>query len=166
VNNITESLFIDDSLINSHPRFPTLTENIKLRRKEKVNIQVPIFKDTNTKYVATNEEPYPGFIYMDAMGFGMGSTCLQTTFSAKDLSHARRLYDQMAVISPLFLALTAGSPVFKGKLANTDTRWDIISASVDCRNANERNASHKDYIPKSRYGSISQYISDEKRNLE
>ena len=72
----------------------------------------------------------------------------------------------MAVLSPLFLALTAGSPVFKGKLANTDTRWDIISASVDCRNENERNVNHKDYIPKSRYSSISQYISDEKRNLE
>jgi len=33
----------------------------------------------------------------------------------------------------LFLALTAASPIFKGKIADIDARWDVISASVDDR---------------------------------
>lgn len=32
INKVTKSLFIDDRLINPHPRFPTLTENIRTRR--------------------------------------------------------------------------------------------------------------------------------------
>ena len=39
------------------------------------------------------------------------------------------------------MALTAGSPVFRGKLVDTDTRWDVISASVDCRTPIERGIS-------------------------
>ncbi|EGR31102.1 hypothetical protein IMG5_117750 [Ichthyophthirius multifiliis] len=167
MNDITQSLFIDDRIINQHPRFITLTQNIRQRRKEKVQIKVPIFPDINTSLdISSQEEPFPGFIYMDAMAFGMGSSCLQTTFSAKNLSHARVLYDQLAIISPLFLALTAGSPIFKGKLANVDTRWDIIAASVDCRTPEERDKQSKSYIPKSRYGSISLFISEEQRNLQ
>ncbi len=44
----------------------------------------------------------------------------------------------MAVIQ---MALTAGSPVFHGKLVDTDTRWDVISSSVDCRTPAERGLS-------------------------
>lgn len=71
----------------------------------------------------------------------------------------------MAVMSPLFLAMTASSPIFRGMIASVDTRWDIISSSVDCRTAEERDPSSKKYIPKSRYDSISYFISEEKRNL-
>jgi len=39
----------------------------------------------------------------------------------------------MAVLTPIFLALTAGSAIFKGKLADIDTRWQVIEQSVDCR---------------------------------
>jgi glutamate--cysteine ligase catalytic subunit len=70
---------------------------------------------------------------MDAMAFGMGMCCLQTTYLTKNIRHARYLYDQLAVISPLFLALSAGTPIAKGKLLGTDTRWEIISAAVDDR---------------------------------
>jgi glutamate--cysteine ligase catalytic subunit len=44
----------------------------------------------------------------------------------------------MAILAPIFLALTAGSPVFKGKLADIDTRWQVIADSVDCRTVEER----------------------------
>lgn len=37
-NEVTKSLFIDDRIITDHPRFPTLTKNIRTRRGEKVNI--------------------------------------------------------------------------------------------------------------------------------
>jgi glutamate--cysteine ligase catalytic subunit len=70
---------------------------------------------------------------MDAMAFGMGMSCLQCTFSTRNISHARSLYDQLHVLSPLFLALTAGTPICKGKLSNWDVRWNILSDSVDDR---------------------------------
>jgi len=70
---------------------------------------------------------------MDAMAFGMGNSCLQCTFSTLNMSHARYLYDQLNVISPIFLALTAGTPFYKGKVSNWDVRWNIIGASVDDR---------------------------------
>lgn len=93
-NDVTKSHFIDDRIINPHPRFPTLSQNIRMRRGEKVEILVPLFNDTNTNMNEINEtNPVAGFIYMDAMAFGMGSSCIQTTFSARNLSHARRLYD-------------------------------------------------------------------------
>ena len=66
----------------------------------------------------------------------------------------------MAIISPIFLALSAASPIFKGKLADVDTRWDAICQSVDDRSAEERDPKSEKYIPKSRYNSISKYISD------
>jgi len=43
------------------------------------------------------------------------------------------MYDSLAILSPLFLAFSASSPVFNGVLADTDTRWSVISQSVDCR---------------------------------
>ena len=79
-NAITQSLFIDDRIINKHPRFPTLTRNIRERRGEKVSIKVPLFIDKNTKTDVTEFDPFPGFIYMDAMAFGMGSSCVQSNF--------------------------------------------------------------------------------------
>merc|ERR1719277_625992 len=39
---------VPDACINPHPRFGTLTANIRSRRGSKVDIQVPIFKDTET----------------------------------------------------------------------------------------------------------------------
>jgi len=32
--------------------------------------------DKNTSTEITEDEPYPGFIHMDAMAFGMGNCCL------------------------------------------------------------------------------------------
>ena len=48
--NFYRSLFFPDEAINgSHPRFKTLTQNIRERRGEKITINVPIFPDTNTQ---------------------------------------------------------------------------------------------------------------------
>jgi hypothetical protein len=44
----TESDYIGDGIINPHPRFGTLTANIRQRRGSKVNIRVPLFRDINT----------------------------------------------------------------------------------------------------------------------
>eukprot|EP00522_Entomoneis_paludosa_P000635 CAMPEP_0172473156 /NCGR_PEP_ID=MMETSP1065-20121228/68711_1 /TAXON_ID=265537 /ORGANISM="Amphiprora paludosa, Strain CCMP125" /LENGTH=961 /DNA_ID=CAMNT_0013231325 /DNA_START=177 /DNA_END=3062 /DNA_ORIENTATION=+ len=109
-------------------------------------------------------------IHMDAMAFGMGCCCLQVTFQGKDIDESRFMYDQLAVMAPILMALTASTPILKGRLADTDARWGVISESVDCRTPAERgrndpNAPHPELnaqgrrrIYKSRYDSISTYI--------
>lgn len=137
-NPFSKSIFTHDIIINKHPRFSTLTKNIRERRGEKVNIKIPLYIDEFTKIEKTEEEPYPGFIYLDSMAFGMGNCCLQTTFSTRDIDHARFFYDQMGIFAPYVLPLTAGSPIFKGKLADTDSRWQSIVQCVDDRTIEER----------------------------
>lgn len=121
---------------------------------------------------------------------------MQTTFQAKDITEARKLYDQFGVLTPIFvrvspsspsqhlpfcplfsdtafltlcsprqqLALTASAPIFRGYLADTDVRWNVISSSVDDRTEEERGlkplSSDRFVINKSRYASFSLYISD------
>jgi len=48
------------------------------------------------------------------------------------------MYDQLGVLAPIMMALTAASPIFRGRLADTDARWDVIAASVDDRTDEER----------------------------
>jgi hypothetical protein len=52
-------------------------KSIRERRGEKVKILIPVYPDKNTNMtLATDDEPFPGYIYMDAMHFGMGCSCL------------------------------------------------------------------------------------------
>uniref|UniRef100_A0A8D2B731 Glutamate--cysteine ligase n=1 Tax=Sciurus vulgaris TaxID=55149 RepID=A0A8D2B731_SCIVU len=153
--------------------FPsTLTRNIRHRRGEKVVINVPIFKDKNTPspFIETFPEDdeaakasKPDHIYMDAMGFGMGNCCLQVTFQACSISEARYLYDQLATICPIVMALSAASPFYRGYVSDIDCRWGVISASVDDRTREERGLEplkKNNYrISKSRYDSIDSYLS-------
>lgn len=73
--------FPDEAIFPGHPRFKTLTRNIRQRRGEKVNIRLNVFKDENTK-IPVDGAPadQPDAVHMDAMGFGMGCCCLQLTF--------------------------------------------------------------------------------------
>ena len=64
----------------------------------------------------------PGHVYMDAMGFGMGLSCLQITFQACCLEEAETLYDQLAPLCPIMLALTAATPFARGYLTDVDCR--------------------------------------------
>ena len=43
-------------------------------------------------------------IYMDAMGFGMGCSCLQLTFQSCNIAEARRLYDALVPVAPLMVS--------------------------------------------------------------
>jgi glutamate--cysteine ligase catalytic subunit len=66
----------------------------------------------------------------------------------------------MLPFTPLMAALSASSPIYKGKLSNIDLRWEVISQSVDCRTAEERDSANEKYIPKSRYSTMNHYISN------
>ncbi|KAG7737419.1 hypothetical protein KL929_003115 [Ogataea haglerorum] len=189
----SKSLFLPDEIINRHFRFPTLTANIRRRRDQKVSINIPLFKDEKTVasgidpsiprrnlFPHHDEEPFlgaakEGHIYMDSMGFGMGSSCLQVTMQAPDMAHARFLYDSLVNIAPLMLAVTAAAPIFRGHLADQDVRWNVIAGAVDDRTPYERGEpplkGHKERgntldtaelmrIPKSRYDSVDQYLGD------
>ncbi|XP_044726614.1 glutamate--cysteine ligase [Chrysoperla carnea] len=165
----TRSLFFPDEVIYpGHPRFKTLSRNIRERRGEKVAINLPIFPDENTKIPVDESYKHsdaakPDHVYMDAMGFGMGCCCLQLTFQACNITEARTLYDQLTPLCPIMLALTAASPVHRGFLTDVDCRWNVISSSVDCRTAEERGLqplkNNKFVINKSRYDSIDSYLS-------
>ncbi len=72
-----------------------------------------VFKDSSTPSPFVEEFPTadecaqrnarPDHIYMDCMGFGMGCSCLQVTFQGCDITEARLLYDQLAVICPIMV---------------------------------------------------------------
>lgn len=61
------------------------------------------------------------------------------------------------------LALTAGASVFRGLLADIDCRWDVIAQAVDDRTREELGEeplkNSRFVIPKSRYETISTYLS-------
>lgn len=52
---------------------------------------------------AKNGAALPNHIYMDAMGFGMGASCLQITFQAWNLDEARRVYDALVPVGPIMV---------------------------------------------------------------
>jgi glutamate--cysteine ligase catalytic subunit len=158
-NLYTRSQFTIDGTENPHPRFSGLAKSIRERRGEKVRILVPLYEDVNTDMTSDTEE-YPGYIYMDSMHFGMGCSCLQVTFESQSLNHARYLHDMLLPFTPLLAALSQASPIFKGKMADIDLRWTVISQSVDCRTEEERDPESPNFIPKSRYSSMSHYISN------
>ncbi|CAF0782918.1 unnamed protein product [Adineta ricciae] len=171
------SLFFPDEVIfPDHPRFKTLTRNIRMRRKSKVALNVPIFIDENTPRPfiedlsvygddggASDSAAVEDHIYLDAMGLGMGCCCLQVTFQAQSIDEARFLYDQLTPLTPIILALSATSPIWRGYLTEIDCRWNVLCAMVDDRTAEERGfeplKNERFRIPKSRYSSVDCYIS-------
>ncbi|KAG8735686.1 hypothetical protein FRC10_010275 [Ceratobasidium sp. 414] len=182
----SHSLFLPEEVTNPHARFPTLTANIRRRRGSKVAINVPIYFDTNTPrpfidptipwdrniypedHEARDGAAKPDHIYMDAMGFGMGCCCLQITFQACNVAEARTVYDALVPVAPILMALTASSPAYRGYLSDVDCRWDVISGAVDDRTEEERGLKplkeNKYVIPKSRYGSVDMYLSEDYNN--
>jgi glutamate--cysteine ligase catalytic subunit len=159
-NPISQSDLVSDAAINPHPRFATLTQNIRQRRGSKVDIRIPIDSHPDdpapaspsfacktraagtevtttaltTGVPAIAEES----IHLDAMAFGMGCCCLQLTMQTHNEAQSRYLHDQLAVLSPLLHALSASTPIVHGRLVGTDTRWDIIKQAVDDRTPAER----------------------------
>eukprot|EP00549_Striatella_unipunctata_P000406 CAMPEP_0118689790 /NCGR_PEP_ID=MMETSP0800-20121206/9691_1 /TAXON_ID=210618 ORGANISM="Striatella unipunctata, Strain CCMP2910" /NCGR_SAMPLE_ID=MMETSP0800 /ASSEMBLY_ACC=CAM_ASM_000638 /LENGTH=919 /DNA_ID=CAMNT_0006587239 /DNA_START=823 /DNA_END=3582 /DNA_ORIENTATION=- len=151
-----------DTPVNGNVDISSLMEN-------NLSLEKPAATTKNAKPTDSSENVRAA-IHMDAMAFGMGCCCLQVTFQAKDIEESRFMYDQLAVLAPVMMALTASTPLVRGRIADTDARWGMISESVDCRTPTERG--HPDGTPpdpalagqgqrriyKSRYDSISTYI--------
>ena len=62
----------------------------------------------------------------------------KVTFQASSITEALHLYDQLIPLTPVMLALSAASPIFRGILSDVDTRWAVIGNSVDCRTKQEK----------------------------
>jgi len=121
---------------------------------------MPLYQDKKTSNEKTYCEPIPGQIYMDAMHYGMGCSCLQITYEAQNINNARFLYDCFVPFTPIMSALSASAPIYKGKLSSYDLRWQVIEQSVDCRSPAERDPNNPKYLEKSRYSPVSHYISN------
>ncbi|MCJ1343252.1 hypothetical protein MMC31_001445 [Peltigera leucophlebia] len=179
---VSRSQFVGDEVINKHPRYSTIFENIRRRRGRKIAINVPIFRDDKTTWpfhdptINYNLHDWPedddvrngaakeNHIYMDSSIYGSGCCSLQVTVQAKNINEARRLYDQLLQLSPIMLALTAATPITKGFLADTDVRTSFHSQSADDRTPEELGEKPitqpgQFLIPKSRCASNSTYIS-------
>lgn len=105
-NKACRSEYMLDEFINQHPRFPTFSRNVRVRRGEKPQISAPIFQDKNTNMIdVLPSEKKAGEIHLDAFAFGMGLCSLQLTFGVSDLTEARWLYDQFHVFGPIFVVL-------------------------------------------------------------
>mmetsp|Transcript_32801 Transcript_32801/g.37524 ORF Transcript_32801/g.37524 Transcript_32801/m.37524 type:complete len:604 (-) Transcript_32801:204-2015(-) len=159
-NIFTQSKYVLDEFTNPHPRFNTMMQNIRQRRGKKVDIQVPLYPDVNTGVGKIDGDITPGSIYMDSQHFGMGCCCLQITYEAQNLEHAKFLHDSFIPLGPIFGALSASAPIYKGQLANIDFRWNVIRDSVDSRTDEEKDPNSSNHVPKSRYSAKNHYISD------
>ena len=75
------------------------------------------------------------------------------------------MYDQLAPLTPIMLALSASSPIWRGYLSDIDCRWNILSAACDDRTLEEIGIEplkeNIRRIKKSRYGTIDSYLSAE-----
>ncbi|CAE8635660.1 unnamed protein product [Polarella glacialis] len=151
----SRSRFVPDEVITPHPRFLTFVANIRMRKGAKAACLIPLAAhadgtptpealaqlspripwDIAERAAAEGEvdDPVPGHIYLDASAFGAGCCCTQATFLCPSLSDARYLYDQLLVLAPLFLSLTASTPFWRGKVAATDTRFEAFAQTWDER---------------------------------
>ena len=104
---------------------------------------------------------------MDCPMYGAGSCALQVTIQCANVDEARYLYDQLIPIGPVMLALTAGTPAYRGYLAATDARWNTTSTAFDDRTPEERGMlplrGDQQRIPKPRFSSNSTYLSSSPR---
>ena len=160
-NKHTHQNFLPEKTTNPHPRFLGLARSVRERREKKVDIKVPLFQDENTvSGEATADEPHPDHIYMDAMHFGMGCSCLQITYESMNVNHARFLYDMFLPWTPIMSVISAATPLLKGQISDHDLRWEVIEQSVDDRTEDEMDENSANYISKSRYSTVNRYISN------
>ena len=182
---VHRSQFIPDETVGPHVRHILSTLNIRKRREQKVELNAPVFRDKKTMWpfrdptvrhdydqYSEDQDVHGGsakenHIYMDGSSHGFGSCALQVTMQCPDVERARYLYDQLLPVGPVLLALTAGSPVYKGFLAATDARWNMTCGSLDDRTPEERGirplTNGQQQIPKSRFACNSTYLSSSPR---
>lgn len=148
----SRSRFVPDEVITPHPRFLAFVANIRHRKGVKTCALLPLAADAagtpapcamqevspKTPWdLEDTDDPVKDKIYLDAAAFGAGSCCTQATCLCPSLSDARYLYDQLLVLAPLFLPLTASAPFWRGMVAASDTRMEAFRETWDDRTPTE-----------------------------
>jgi glutamate--cysteine ligase catalytic subunit len=129
---VTWSQLVSDDSIASSARYRSVLGNIVSKRGKKVEINVPLYLDDYA-----DEDRLGNSIFMDSTLFGATGCSLQVTMQARNLEEACLLHDGLIALGPVMLALTAGTPVFRGLLADSDTRWTCFEQAVDDRTEQE-----------------------------
>ena len=115
--SLTNGVTADDSakqMGSTTPIFRRMTEQTSAESLSEGNLQV--LNKTSEAVCCTRDEtsslPSPvvqskenvrAAVHMDAMAFGMGCCCLQITFQATDIDESRFIYDQLAVMAPMYV---------------------------------------------------------------
>ncbi|CAG8064787.1 unnamed protein product [Penicillium salamii] len=144
---------MSEDLFSHFERSKVMSDNLRGRRGTIAGANIPIFRDVNTPWPWKDESvnwthskeetplpfptPAPNCVYVDHFSWSGGACGLQATFQAKNMEEARSLHDQLCPLSALMLALTAGSPCYKGYLVDTDSRWHVTNALNDDRSMSE-----------------------------
>ncbi|RIB22558.1 glutamate-cysteine ligase-domain-containing protein [Gigaspora rosea] len=183
-----KSAFLPDEVLNPHIKHQTVNDGLRSRRGTDVTVNIPIFHDKKSPNlfpecekalpdhiyldsISQNlfpecEKALPDHIYLDSIVFGGGCCCLQVTIQACNIREARKLYDQLAVLGPIMLALTASTPIWRGHLSEMDCRWFVLSKCADERTKEERGLeplkNDRFVINRSRCDTIAYYISLDK----
>ena len=144
---------MSEDLFSHFERSKVLSDNLRGRRGTIAGANIPVFQDKNTARSLKDQSldwshikeetpasfpgPAPNCVYVDHFSWSGGACGLQATFQAKNIREARSLHDQLCPLSSLMLALTAGSPCYKGYLVDTDCRWHVTNALNDDRSMGE-----------------------------
>ena len=51
----------------------------------------------------------------------------QVTFQGRDVDESRYMYDQLAVLAPIMLAMTAATPIFKGTTCDLSPPGGVLA---------------------------------------
>ena len=147
---ISKSTICPDEATSPHPRYQLFTANYRKRKGCKVAAVVPRAGLPVDQRLPAEEltrlpfrvdpldtDPVPGHIFMDALAFGACQCCTQVTLLTRNLEEARFLTDQFLVLAPLFLALTAATPFYRGLVSDFDTRMPAFYQTWDDRREDE-----------------------------
>jgi len=154
--HICRSRLISDASVGSHRRFHALEKNMRSRRCSNVDICVRTFVETAEPAGKDVADSKIDDVHMDASVFGFGCCCLQVTLQARDFAESRYLHDQLAILAPILMALTAATPFAHGLLLESDVRWNMLSQACDDRTVQERSSAELS----SRYGNASLFIAE------
>ncbi|KAJ1925125.1 glutamate--cysteine ligase [Tieghemiomyces parasiticus] len=180
-SQLTGSHTIPDLAITDHLRYHQITENAAKRCGTTCILWAPIYRDLRTPINFIDPLPAtitpenlrrlyhihpPGprdCVYLDSLYYGFGSCSLQATVQMPNLARARYLYDQLSVLAPVLLSLTAAAPATKGYLLETDTRWHFLRSAGDDRRLDEMIGTASRDSPttapfRPRYDSITNYL--------
>lgn len=125
----------------SLPRYRILPENVHSRRQSHKKTHFPVYQDIETPNtfhdILPSGEEVQNHLCLDDLEVGIGCCSLQTTFQAPNETEARWLHDQLIPLAPIFLAMTAAVPIWKGYLVDTDIRWQRFGDLTDDRRPEE-----------------------------